>query len=1088
MRFNGKSGDVYIGKRPRKSPVLKGIFYLGLAGILCAGIFLGAVYHQVSREAGTRIQRGAIQQIIFSESPVYFDDEITPIGVFFEKTHRRYIHFDDIPKSFVKAIVAAEDHRFFEHMGFDPKAILRAFVANFRTGHVVQGGSTITQQTAKNIFKREQRSYKAKLKELFQAILLEQRYSKEEILELYANQFFVSGFGRGLQIAARYFFDKDAQELDLVESAFIAGSVKGPNRYTPFIKQSAAEKERAQREADARKDYVLRSMLKLQFITADQFREAIGRSVPFREGRITYRLNVVLDYIREQLENPLFQEILSREGIENIATSGIRIYTSINQDMQEGALEALRNQLPLLDIQIRGYDPAQEQDRYQALTPPLATRPTRERPFLARIRHVEAGTENPHLVVAWDDGTALVDLVGMEEIGEAWVRSRRGPWASFGSETIAEFMKGFREGDLIPVRFRKTDRDRTEGLSLTQIPEMDGGVLVLQEGMIRAMAGGYFNRFFNRAVDAKRQLGSTFKPFVYAAALQLKWNSLDSLMNEKELFRFGTTSYVPNPDHTPRSADVSMAWAGVKSENLATVWLLYHLTDRLNLGEFREVVQCVGLDRHKDEPYEEYVRRIRDDHGVIVDQDAVMEAAFHEARKSIESDLIFAGYTNVLTTLRRLHFRIPEEGLDLRDPDHRRIYRFNYERLQAFDRDMKESLGRIRNMIDQGITDSHEAELRWFRMKPDGEGPPHLVYLGPRLLGDGPDLVQVSMSDFQMYPELLEPRRVWVDGLVPSHVLDLLQQQTVRNYRELVDQKRYDLELLFRIRDFRVLVNLHYVCELARRMGVATPIDPVLSFPLGANAISIAEAARAYQTMMCGEVYPLHGDLGEDMIPVIRRIEDRDGEVIWEYAPRPEPVIGPRVSGMISDILRQVVENGTGKRARDAVRLSVDVSGEITQIPVPAFGKTGTANRYTNSSFVGFLPGPADETGGLEIRSGYVISAYVGYDDNRPMKTDRMTIYGSSGALPVWIDTANALVNSRTYRKNLQIADLAFEWTPGGAIEDGSALRPVYISSISGLPIRGPKEGPSGTPALILSDVEVEDGTVVLNRQFDPLK
>ena len=109
-----------------------------------------------------------------------------------------------------------------------------------------RGGSTITQQTAKNVFRREtRRSYKAKFKELIQAFLLERRYSKEEILEMYANQFFVTGYGKGLGIASQYFFAKDARDLDLVEAAFIAGSLKGPNRYNPFIKTGEKEKQRA---------------------------------------------------------------------------------------------------------------------------------------------------------------------------------------------------------------------------------------------------------------------------------------------------------------------------------------------------------------------------------------------------------------------------------------------------------------------------------------------------------------------------------------------------------------------------------------------------------------------------------------------------------------------------------------------------------------------------------------------------------------------------------------------------------------------------------------------------------------------------
>ncbi len=1052
--------------------------------VLAAAVFLGSVYYQVAREADTRIERGVIERIIFSESPVYYDDGETPIGVFFEKTHRRYIEYEDIPKTFVKAIVAAEDHEFFDHMGFDPVAITRAFVANLHAGRVVQGGSTITQQTAKNVFKRERRSYKAKLKELFQALLLERKYSKEEILELYANQFFVSGFGRGLQIAARYFFDKDARDLDLIESAFIAGMVKAPNRYNPFTKRSGAEKSHAENAAKERKDYVLRKMLELRFITPDQFREAESRPVPFCEGRVTYRLNVILDYLREQLQSPFFREILSREGIENIATSGIRIFTSINREMQEGALHSLQRQLPRLDVRLQGYPVGPLQERYREMASSLSGRRVSMVPFLARITHVNPGPP-PSLVVSWDAGGGLIDLAGMQEVGEAWIQSRRGIWAAFGPDDVPAFMELFHEGDLVPVCFQGPGAENGNGgrLCLTQVPELEGGVVVLQEGMVRAMAGGFFNRFYNRAVDAKRQLGSTFKPIVFTAALQLKWNTLDTLLNVRELYRFENTAYVPSPDHEPPTGEVSMAWAGVKSENLATVWLLYHLTDHLTLSEFREVARRLGLHRGEDEPYEAYVQRIRDEHGVLVDRDALMEAAFEASKKSIESDLIFAGYDEALDTLRRLHFRVSEEGLDLSEPAHRRIYRHSYERLVAFNRDMRQAVARI-NAALENQSPEVPADLEWFRLDREA-GDRRLVFLGPRRLADAEDLQPLTMADLEAQPGLIQPGRVWVDGLLPSSVLDLLEGQTVKAFKGLLDRRRYDLELLHRIRDFRVLVNLYYVRDLAGRMGISTPLDPVLSFPLGANAVSIAEAARAYQTMMTGRVYRLNDDPSERMIPIIHRIEDRNGQTIWEYVPRPRRVLSERVSGMLSEILRLVVEKGTGRRARDAVRLSVEVRGEATDLPVPAFGKTGTANRYTNSSFVGFLPGP-DPAGGMDLQSGFVVSTYVGYDDNRPMKGDRVTIYGSSGALPVWIETCNAVVNSPSYREDLQIAELAFEVKPG-TMSGHPDLRPVHISGLTGLPLRLHESG-GAARALILSDVDVEDGTVRLKRQFEPIQ
>ena len=163
---------------------------------------------------------------------------------------------------------------------------------------------------------------------------------------------------------------------------------------------------------------------------------------------------------------------------------------------------------------------------------------------------------------------------------------------------------------------------------------------------IKAMVGGFFNRYFNRSADGRRQLGSIFKPIVYSAALQLKWNNLDSLNNKRDLFQFESTSYIPKPDHTPKSDEVSMAWAGVNSENLATIWLLYHLTDRLNLDEFRKVISLLDLIRKEDESYQEYVERIRDRYGIIINRETLFEAAFEKSKTEIKSDLIFNGMEN----------------------------------------------------------------------------------------------------------------------------------------------------------------------------------------------------------------------------------------------------------------------------------------------------------------------------------------------------------------------------------------------------------------------------------------------------------
>ena len=1051
--------------------------FILLSVITVTGIFT-VLYVQVSRETKERIQRGVIESIIFSESPVYYDDGESVMGVFFEKTHRRYIQYKDIPPQFIKAIVAAEDKGFFTHPGFDIKSIARAMLKNLREGRIAQGGSTITQQTAKNIFKREKRSYKAKIKELMQALLLEKEYSKEEILEMYSNQFFVSGIGRGLRIAAQYFFDEDAEDLDLVESAFIAGSVKSPNRYNPFTKKTEAERNEAKRLANLRKNYVLGNMLALHFITQAEYEKAKAAEIPFKQGKMAYTLNVILDYIREQLETDYFKEILQEQGIENIATSGIKVYTSVNREMQAGALRSIRRHLPALDVKLSGYGGEGANRRYLEMPDEAAEKSKSDLPFLSRITEIHAGKENPYLVVSWDDGGGIIDYDGLKPIGEAWLKGRLGNWAVFDKRHVPDFLKNLQVGQLVPVQSVQVAGEKK--LVLSEIPELDGGIIVVNKGMIKAMVGGFFDRFFNRATDAKRQLGSIFKPLVYTAALQLKWNTLDPLMNVPDLYTYQKTQYVPRPDHTPDASRVSLAWAGVKSENMATVWLLYHLTDHLNMSEFRKLMEVLDLDRKKDESYEDYVTRIRDKHGVTVDRDVLMDAAFEEAKREIESDLIFSGHENAIDTLRRLHFNIDPDQLDLKNPEESQIARLSFSRLQNLHADLKTKLRMIKETTDPLATGPLLSSF-YLEYRPDGQS--HLVYADqPR-----PDLVPLLPEQLPDFLLRLEREDIWVDGMIPSRSIELLQSNLRKNFERLMGQKRYDPEVLFKVGDFRRLVNTLYVVRLCRELGFSTQLDPVLSFPLGANAVSILEAALAYEAMMTGKVYPLSDEISNAMVPIITRIADRQGKTLWEYTPKPEEVLTSRVSKQVTNILRLVMENGTGRSARNAVKLSLDMGDMDVEVPLPIFGKTGTANRYTNSSFVGFIPGPDDQSGRLELEDGYVIASYVGFDDNRPMKGKQISIYGASGALPLWIDTANSIVNSARFKVNLGIADLAFE-SQRLLETDDQGLRYVTVSTKSGLPFQE-KAGtaPDNAPA-VLTDADSSGQTLLPKRVFEPIR
>ena len=1061
----------------------KKLAFLAFLLILIPVCFLGYIIFDVTRDASMRIQRGAINRIIASESPVFYSDGKTPIGVFFEKTHRKFMHYEEIPKIFIKALIAAEDRNFFSHAGIDFKAILRAFLVNIKSGKVVQGGSTITQQTAKNIFRREKRSYKAKLRELIQAFLLEREYSKEEILEMYTNQFFVTGYGKGLGIAAQCFFDKNAKDLNLVEAAFIAGSVKGPNKYNPFIKKTENEQNKARVLSKLRKDYVLENMHKMNFITQDEYLAAKRMDVPFKEGKITYRLNVILDYIREQLESDFFQTILKEQGVDNAVASGISIHTSIDKDIQEAALSSLRTRLPLLDVKLSGYDDGKLPNMHLDLFKKNQKTSGSRLPFLTRITHIDP--DDCRLVVAWQQGGGIINYEGILPIAEAWLKWKQGNSATLNKRHVRTFLKKFRQGDMVPVQLLSSGAGHgNTKLVLSKIPELEGGIVVIQNGMLKAMIGGFLDRFFNRAVDAKRQLGSIFKPIVYTAALQLKWNSLEPLQNVRDVFQFQNTFYLPRPDHTPKSRMVSMGWAGAKSENLATVWLLYHLTDHLNMDEFRQIMKIVGLERRDGESYSDYKKRIRDRNGVVVNTEAMKKAAFEKSKKDIESDIIFGGNPKILNSLKRLHFSLDSEKLNTKNYPERQIRRYCFKRLSNLNRKMKERFQGIAVLLEQyhengmhNPKDIRPEPLRHFYISGDFERPHRLIYTEQPEDTSDVSLRPMTLDDITNRPEPLLSEQVWIDGLFDSKTLDLLRENTKVNYMTLFIYKRYDSNVLFWVQDFRTLVNLLYVVYLSKQIGISTNLESVLSFPLGPNAISISEAALVYQSIMTGQVYPIAPQAGLKMLPIITKILDREGRILWEYKPKPIKILSGRVCGIVTGILRKVMETGTGIKAKDAIR--------VLGIPIPSFGKTGTSNRFTNSSFVGFIPGCNEESGRLDILKGYVIAGYVGYDDNRPMKSEHISIYGASGALPIWIDTAEAIVGSADYAENIQPADLAFDPVSDLLSGYGNFLS-VPVSPLSGLPLTHNDEMPSVQLIDISADAMIDGNILELKRHFEP--
>ncbi len=1005
---------------------------------------------------GDAVSRENIEKTLAMESPVYYSDGQTKIGVFFQDAHRQYVPYDELPEYFVKGLVAGEDRHFFQHYGVDFPGFFRAMKANVKARRVVQGGSTLTQQAAKNLFKRKGRTVQSKLTELLYALRLEALYTKEEILEFYANQFYVSGNGRGLGVAARYYFDKEPDQLELIESAFIAGSVKRPNYYNPFIKKTVEEVARAKEQAKARTGYVLRHMYRAGMISSELYQQAMAKDVPFNRGKMRFRLNTLMDLVKEGMTDPVVEDALLDAGIENVSTSGMRVVTTIDKNLQKSNYFALQSELSRLDVRLRGYNREELQQRYSEL--PFGAVDVSAGQFLVG-RILDIRPETPAQLEVFfasnahdADNRGIIDEQGLMPLLDSLVRYKGQRWSQASRKDLPVLLGELKKGDLVYLSVREKDSFSGEVFfNLEKYPDLQGASLMLQRGKLLALAGGMDNYFYNRAVSAKRTMGSSIKPLLYAAAIQLGWNSLDPLHNERAMFVYHNMPYIPKPDHESPHSWVSMSLAGVHSENVASVWLLYHLCDRLNPAQFKELLTHVGLAREMDESYQHYTRRIRDTLGIVVNNAAVRGAAFEKAVAAVEADLIFAGKQE---EFKKLGFFRYENDFELAEAkkDAREKTRLEAAVQQKL---ISRSFVRYRNLQQQLLRDlSSQAQMdagsylpKLYRRPFQGTGggwwssgerlrsDDYLVYAEeypgqewrPVRADELLDLL-AGMSNWEKNELLGEVR---VDDFLSFSTLNLLQENFQREYEKLAGLPAYGEDVLHFMRDFRVLAGLRYLIGFCRAMGVESNLEPVLSFPLGSNVISLLELARIYESLT-GGVHFAEGESLDPGLSIIDRIESSDGEIIYDGKAGGKGVLDKQTSLAVNDILRNVVKFGTGRFAKNNIILhssSPDVEEQLAdlELGVPVLGKTGTANRFTNSTFVGVVPALRDDGSGVILdANSYVLAAYVGFDDNSPMVRTSTHITGAGGALPVWTKMAKSIIFEKDYAGSMDVVDMAF--------------------------------------------------------------
>jgi penicillin-binding protein 1A len=411
----------------------------------------------------------------------------------FARERRVQLAFEEYPPMLIRAFLAAEDRTFFSHGGIDYPGIVSAFISNIRNDGRPVGASTITQQVAKNLLLTNELSYTRKIKEAFLARRIEDVLTKEQILELYLNQIFLGRNAYGVQSAARAYFDKDVDQLTLPEMAYLAILPKAPSNYSP---------ERHPDRAVARRNWVLAEMERNGFITAAQRAEA--QAAPLGTIRVPRAARNVGGYFMEEVRRQLVQNHGEKDerGPNGVYTGGLWVRTSYDGRMQKAAETALRDGLTRYDRGKGWRDPGLSIDM--------------DSDWQGQLARAAFG-------VGYDDwrSAVVLDKAG----GSATIGFADGTRAELPSYAAAMPKRGtatpafdfLRPGMIIAVK-REGD-----GYALRSIPEIKGGMVVqdVASGRVLAMQGGFDARGddFNRATQALRQPGSSFKPIVYSAAL-----------------------------------------------------------------------------------------------------------------------------------------------------------------------------------------------------------------------------------------------------------------------------------------------------------------------------------------------------------------------------------------------------------------------------------------------------------------------------------------------------------------------------------------------------------------------------------------
>ncbi|HRW15433.1 penicillin-binding protein 1A [Amaricoccus sp.] len=434
----------------------------------------------------------------------------------FARERRIFTPIDEIPDRIKQAFISAEDKNFYEHGGFDPVGIAKAIYEAAAHGGRLRGASTITQQVMKNFLLTGDRSGERKIKEIILATRLESTLSKEEILELYLNEIFLGQNSYGVTAAAQVYFGKSLEELSLAEIAYLAALPQAPSVLHPV-----REKPRA----IARRNYVIGQMLENGYVTAEEAAAAREEDLRTVQSGDLPSARIAMpprDYFTDEIR----RELSASLGDEELFTGGLTIRATVDPDLQTVAARALRDGLEKYDRALGVYrGPAAKID-------PASFDPSDEASWRAALAGASVPRDidgwHPAVILEIGESSARIGIEGVEEDEDGHFLSfSDAKWARLRGENgrLREAQSAddmWDVGDVVQVRAITAD-GAFERWSYRQVPAIQGGFMAMDTmtGRVLAMQGGfsYQSSVFNRATQALRQPGSSFKPFVYAAAL-----------------------------------------------------------------------------------------------------------------------------------------------------------------------------------------------------------------------------------------------------------------------------------------------------------------------------------------------------------------------------------------------------------------------------------------------------------------------------------------------------------------------------------------------------------------------------------------